>query len=233
MLPPPNQLSVAYLLRNTHYWLTQQLRLSSKLAWPPSVWAARLTSLLGLESPCQESARLHSLEQWGQQGPAQKATTHSHWASKLEAAHPWWDPAYPSTKQGCLHFCFHTNDFAKLCSPQKPRVRALPWLLRGCIKLTSCRCASCNLSTFCPCITNQFCFQVPSRITAVSFLTPVFFQDHTINPNYYTVYYSTTPTTVGVTMSKSEYKKNCLFSASHWVHPEAHTEFGHAQCLVS
>lgn len=48
-----------------------------------------------------------------------------------------------------------------------------------------------------------------------------------------TAYYSTTPTTAGVTMSKSEYKKNCLFSASHWAHPEAHTEFGHAQYLVS
>lgn len=23
------------------------------------------------------------------------------------------------------------------------------------------------------------------------------------------------------------------FSASHWVHSEAHTEFGHAHCLVS
>lgn len=106
-------------------------------------------------------------------------------------------------------------------------------VLRGCIKLISCTGASCNLSTFCPSITNQ-CLLPSAPKNYCSFLPrAASFQDHAINPHYYTIYCSTTFTTVGVTISRSEYTKNCLFSSSYWVHPEAHTVWTYTQGLVS
>lgn len=141
----------------------------------------------GQESPCQESPRLHFLEQRGQQGPAQEAATHSHWASKLEAAQPGGTQHVPPPSKG-PHTCFHTNGFARGYAAHKSHKSGhYLSVLRGCIKLMLCRCVSCNLSIFCPSITNQRLLPSALKNYYSVLPRPVSFQGHTINPKYYTV----------------------------------------------